>query len=308
MNRKYLLLILLTLPFPFIFAQKNSDVLEKYFNDARKNESYYIPQNTLKEINSARLLKYVRPFLADDHAFVRYKAIDLVKRKGLLLTDTIERRTYTRTLMEGCKDKDSGNSGAASGGLTLFLRSDFDGNARDSILSLLKQKPFHYDRIIRLAGFLEIKEAGSLLTGLVQNDSTCSQKDRWSAHLALARMGDSTNMEYCLSRVKSVPVNDQSIYALFPDLVYTRQVAAIQYIMDEIMDDAKKCSSPNPNSEEPVICAYGLIELAGPVIENFPLQPDETGEIEIENYEETLAQVRKWINSKPAVRVRREGF
>ena len=282
--------------------------IELYFNEAAKGKGYYLSGEALKVIDSKKFLKITNPYLESDNRKVRYSAIKLLKRKGIYLATPEERYPFVILLIEACKDKDSGNSGAASLALTQFNRNDFSEEACDSLLNLLKTSPYYLERIIQLVGFIDPGGAKEYLRETFLNNPSINKKKQWAAHLALARMGESTSMHFCLGQIKTEPVNDNVVYYLFPDLLYTRQEAAIQFMLDEILTDEKKCFSSNPDSEAKIICAYRIMELIAPVISNFPLQVTGYGELEIDDYDLALKTVRDWINSKPELQINNDFY
>jgi hypothetical protein len=211
-------------------------------------------------------------------------------------------------LIQACKDRDGGNSGAASKALTQFRKEDFSNAAKDSLFFLLKTQPYYIERVIRLTGFAGVEGSKKYLEETYIYPASARKKTEWAARLALARMGDSTSLAYCLEKVKSEPVNDKVVYYLFPDLVYTRQEAGIRYMLGAIQSDAKNCTSSNPYSEENIICAFRIMELIAPVILNFPLHASDDGELEIEDFDEALKTVREWIKSDPGLQLNKNFY
>jgi hypothetical protein len=276
--------------------------IEKYFTAAQKGNGYYIDRATLDGIDSKQFLKIVTPYLKLENAKVRYGAIDIIKRKALLLPESTGRSQYIHLLIEACRDKDSGNSGAASKALTRFRKTDFDEQGSDSLFSLLKSKPYYYERVIQLVGFVQPANSNIFLKEKLLNDSTLKKRTTWATYLALARTGDTASLKYCMEKVRSVAVNDQVVDYLFPDLLYTRQPEAIQYMLNEILSDKKKCSSSNPDSDAEIICAYRIMELVAPVITNFPLSLTD-GELDLDDYDAALITVRDWIRNSPVLEI-----
>ena len=122
-----------------------------------------------------------------------------------------------------------------------------------------------------------------------------SARDQWAAQLALARLGDPEALATVLTRVKQEPVNDDVVYELLPDLVYTRQKAALDYLVTIIQSDEKNCQSADPEAEQSILCGYRVLELLPPVIQNFPLTVDESGDLAVSDYPSALQQAREWL-------------
>lgn len=280
-------------------GQEKSNPLKEIktcFLEAASEKSYFVSSETVKEISTDKFLKTIAPYLNDPKPFVRYKAIDLTKRKGLLLSDTPERQKITPLLIEACKDKDSGNSGAASNALTLFTKSDFTAQAADSILALLASRPYHFERVIKLAGFVPNQKTVEKLSEMLSNDTTLNKKEKWALTLALARNGDATAIDYCMEKISGAGVNDEAITYLFPDLAYIRQPQAINYMLQGILTDEKNCRSSNPDSEKEIVCAFKIMELVAPVVTDFPVKLTSYGELNTDNYDTSLSATRGWIN------------
>jgi hypothetical protein len=65
------------------------------------------------------------------------------------------------------------------------------------------------------------------------------------------------------------------------------------FLLRTIMNDERNCSSPNPDSNASINCAYRILELVAPVIVDFPVDVDE--ELLTNDYTESLVRVREWI-------------
>jgi hypothetical protein len=130
----------------------------------------------------------------------------------------------------------------------------------------------------------------------------------WAINLALARMGEKASLDYCFGKIKSQPLSDKVVTWLYPDLVYTRQPEAINYILSQILADSKDCNSSSPETDEKTICAFKIIEMVAPVITNFPIKVDKYGELEIDNYDEALLKIRNWVLSKPQILISNETY
>ena len=109
-------------------------------------------------------------------------------------------------------------------------------------------------------------------------------------------MGNSESIDYCLNKIKGAGVNDHTVTHLFPDLAYIRNKDAFHYMLQEINSDEKKCSSANPDNEKPVICAFRIMELVAPYIEDFPVKLTSYGELDTNDYDKALIKVKEWIS------------
>jgi hypothetical protein len=182
------------------------------------------------------------------------------------------------------------------GYLAQFGLADFTPEARQTIAGQLTQQPAHLSRLLKLVGTLNMTDQAPAIRNLLPNLST---RDRWTAQLTLARLGDSEALATVLDRIKRYPINDDLVYEGLPDLVYTRQKAALDYLVSIVQSDEKNCLSANPEAEEDMHCGYRVLELLAPVIRNFPLTVDESGDLVTKNYPEALLQARQWLNQHP---------
>lgn len=271
--------------------------IEQYLTSILKNDSYNLSSGAIKNAEPLNILRLANQNISNANAGIRYKIIDLVKRKAVYISDASLRMQYAYFLTVAIKDPDSGNSGVASKSLTKFTSSDFSQATKDTLYALLTRKTYHYEQIVKLSGFLNSEPAKEFLKSKLLNDSTLTPKNKWTYHLALARMGNDNSIEYCLNKAKAMPVNDNTVTYLFPDLAYTRQPQCLKYVLDQIVSDAKNCNSPNPETDDKIICAYKIMEIVAPVIADFPIKVDKYGDLEINNQDEALASVRNWITN-----------
>ena len=91
------------------------------------------------------------------------------------------------------------------------------------------------------------------------------------------------------------PVNDDVVYDLFPDLVFVRQPRTFSYMLAQVNRDTKDCRSANPSKETPILCAWRVLAMVAPYIEDFPLRQDVAGGLDTNDYQQALSTAREWI-------------
>lgn len=261
----------------------------------------YLPENAKVALSS------LPSYLSDTMTIIRAKAYAIAELAGTNSQQSSLREEAVTKLIEGCKDHDSGNVGIALGYLTSFRKEDFTTAAKDTVVNLFDRKTPHYDKLIRLIGFLELKQTQNDLRALSQQ-TAASKKDRWAAMLALARMDDSNATEKIMDRVRKIPVNDNVVYQLFPDLVYIRQREAIGLLIETLNSDEKNCMSADAEREAKIPCGYRVMEMLAPVIEGYPLAVDESGDIDTNDYVGALKKVREWFTAHPDYRIDKNRF
>ena len=150
--------------------------------------------------------------------------------------------------------------------------------------------------IIKYIGYIGGEESVRALNNIVKTDSLITNVEKWNLKLALAKCGETTELDYCLNKVKSIPVNDDVVYELLPDLVYTGQRKAIDYLVDILLSNEKNCNSANVEIDQKILCGYRVMEFLACVIVDFPINFDDSGELATDDYVASLKQCREWIN------------
>lgn len=253
------------------------------------------------------VLNYLPKYFTDSVANIRLRATSLAKTIGTTSKISTIRSKAVQQIISASKDKDSGNAGAALISLTEFKKTDFSKIDQDTLYAIFKRKTAHVNTLIRLMGYLEILSSKNDLYNLSQ-DASLARKDRWAAMLALARMGDQQAFDDVLNRIKRMPVGDAVVYEVFPDLIYTRRPEAISYLVEALNNDAKNCESANSDNPERIPCAYRIMEMLAPVIENYPLKQNASGDIDTNDYPAALQKVRDWFKTNKEYKILRDTY
>lgn len=177
-----------------------------------------------------------------------------------------------------------------------FSPTLFSAHSKSVIASKVRETKVDADQLIRLSGKLAITDLIPYLDSILVDEKR-EPSLKWSAQLALGRMGDVTKVKECVERVRRIGMNDQVVFDLMPDLLYLRNRIAYDYILHQILSDEEKCTSANPDHEHPLNCAYRLIELIAPYIKDFPVKIYESGDLITDSYLKTLKVVQDWILS-----------
>lgn len=299
MIRKITLSFFLIINSYLLVAQDEASVknlLDDYMNIVRTEDYTSSPVKELySEKNSAFLLNVLNGFYADTIAKVRSKAYYLTYKAAYKNSNQELRNLAVYNLVQALKDKDSGNVGSVADWLTNFYANDFDEKSRDSLKNILHKQTVYLDKIISLIGFIGITDQNDYLKNNIKNGIYSSHKVIWATHLALARMGDVEEIDFCIDRVKMQVINDDVVYELVPDLIYIRNKDATDYLLSILNDDTKSCYSSNPENQQKITCAYRVMEYLAPIIKDFPIQTDQTGDLMADDYTEALRIVREWF-------------
>jgi hypothetical protein len=303
--------IIFTLFFIFsaclVMAQSSTRDLEQYMQQVRQAPYQAIPESILTDTrNEARLINTIVPFLTDSMDVVRGKAYYIIKRIGQKSSNQTVRQQAVHQLVIGVRDPNSGNSGNNSDALTGFSKGDFLPVDRDSIGRYLRPQTPHLEVILKLAGYLELNAQQATVNRLLNSD--LAFKYKWASRLALARMGEQNAISYILGKLNQAPVNDNLVYDVVPDLIYTRQKDIFKFLENIVNSDQPACQSADPDSNKKTICAYRVMEAMAPAIQNFPLIVDEFGNLETNDYQAALTTVRTWLAQNPNYILRKDNF
>lgn len=288
--------LLLTIAFLYISLFLNAGEASDYLNEVAKKglSDYKKEQQIIAGYNSESLINEITPFYSDSVVLVRQKAYYLTYRNAIVRNENKSRVIHI--LLKGCFDGDNGVISQNIVYLKEFNRADFDTQTLDLLQAkLTHQRVAYYKEFVLLAGFLGIGK-NILYQKFIDPDT--NEKLKWYLSLALARMGNPENISYCMNKVKDLPINDNLVDYVVPDLVYTRQRESIDFCISILNGEEKFCHSLNPDISESIHCGYRIIEVLSPVIEGIPVL-DESLNLTNADYEKHLAKVRQWFASNP---------
>ncbi|MBU8891809.1 MAG: hypothetical protein KOO66_03470 [Bacteroidales bacterium] len=272
------------------------NTVTEYFESVRNNVYSTTPDKQIySPENAEELLKIVANYYSDSTSAVRLKACYLTYKSTYKSNNQKLRNRAVFNLIQALKDEDSGNVGSTIQWLTNYTVADFTDISKDSLKSILNSQSSYKDQIIKLIGFVGLYDQINFLKENLSNGTYKTNKTIWATHLALARLGDESEIELCLALVKKQGVNDDVIYELVPNLIYTRQKLAFDYIVQLLHSNEKNCYSANPENLQKITCAYRLMEYLAPVIKNFPLEVDSMGDLVVNDYEKALTESREWF-------------
>jgi hypothetical protein len=271
-------------------------VVNSFFRQYARDKNIVTSSKELLRNDTNIVIERISRFTTDTSIDKRYATFRLAE---YLSKSQKGERTKTKAidiLVQGLKDKDGGIVYYSQKALTTLNKSDFSLEQKYTIRQKIEEGPQpHYDYLIKIGGWLEIKDLVYFFRQNIQDKKKTTGRERWAMRLALARMGEQDMVDYCLGKAENASLNDDVIYELVPDLVYTRQKKIFSFLFKIIESDEKKCSSPNPDSNENILCAYRVIEKIAPVIEQFTLKTDRTGDLICNNPDEILSVSREWI-------------
>ena len=291
------LLILLLMQCPAMtFGQNVESTLTQYVNRLHTTSSSRIPADLLKEQNASEVIRLAGSFYADTLPDVRAKIYYLIARAGTKSFEPSVRRQAVEQLVKATTDREVANVGTLWTSLSQFRKNDFTSMATDSLKNSLRNRQAHLDKLLQLIGYLELTDLKETIQSMTYPPSL--PRDRWAALLALSRMDDAEATQYILLRAQKQKVDDNVVYEIFPDLIYTRQREILDYLITVLNSDEKNCHTADAENEQPVLCAYRVMEQLAPVIIDYPLSLDKSGDINTTDYAKALADVRLWFKQK----------
>lgn len=248
--------------------------------------------------DAVSLLEDLQPYLTDSADGVSARAYELTFRIASPSLNPAARQRAVDILMNAC----SSGAGEAPEFLTHFRKEDFTPSAKDSLRKYVRSSAsLHLDRLMKLAGYLGLRdlERDIWRRSLPGN----AVPVRWAAMLSLARLGNTDAIAAIMTRVRRMPVNDDVVYELFPDLLYTRQADPVAYMVGALQSDDNNCLSADAEKEKPIPCGYRIMELLAPVIAGYPLQLDQSGDLTTSDYTQALKTVRAWFDHADAYQI-----
>jgi hypothetical protein len=279
---------------------------EVYFQDVRNGKYPAAPG----EFSEARYEDTVRvliiPFMKDSVSRVRIEALRQTYGIAERSPDAALRQQGVLNILVLCDDDDMGIRSTALDLLKGFGKGDFTGAAIDRIKEFVRTETTPADAFFKVAGFLELSDLIPIIRPWSQPGNATSI--RWASILALSRMGDTSATVDMMRRIRSRPVNDDMVYELLPDILYTRQREPVHYAVDQLYSDEKNCMSADAETEVPVLCGYRIMELLAPVIAAYPLQLSAYGDLDVDDYEKALKNVREWFSENQAYTILKDNY
>lgn len=262
---------------------------------ARAAKEVTVNKDKLLAAPEKDLLAALSPYFADSNLAVRNEALHLNMRLGTASKDAEVQRKSIQHILANCVfDKMISNQLVNL--LKKYNRSHFSAVEVKMMGEVLIGQERNVGTLAKIYAFAGGADAMSTLKELL-NKAGINRNDKKDIKLALVRCGDVALSEKMLETLKQQVVNDEFLDGAVREVLYTRNKSLIQFLLDAVLKDDKKCSGGQGDGETPVICAYGLVEQLAPVIKNFPGALNARGEIVEKDRAKMLNTVRIWIKS-----------
>lgn len=278
-------------------AQPLQQRLQSAMNGKRVN-NYYDGTTPFKNDavkSGEELLQLLQPYAKDSIDGIRYFTCDMY----MLIANSNKEHIAGKAVEEMAKmlaDSVYSVRNNAAQQLAQVPLMNFTANAKQIIANsiFLNTKNLTEEQL-RLCGYLHLTNLTSPLQ-VIATDRKNDKMIRWSAYLAMARMGNEDALNEVLRQVKNAGLNDDIVYSLLPDLVYTKQKPAFDYLVELLNNNELLCSSPNPDSDKRMVCGYRIMEMLAPEVRNFPLAVLPSGDIDTKDYPQALETARQWFS------------
>lgn len=307
---KFIICTIITVfSFNTTFAQTSSKTtVQSFFREVLKNPNIFhkIPSNLNQD--KFQILKRLEPYQNDSISNIRKYSYLIANNLTAGDEDLLLKQNVVNFLLNGYLDSNSGICGIVSDLLKSYPKNAFNNNAHQKIKELLYMSPSYYHELIKLAGYINPDSTSEILHELLLLGKLKNNEPYWATQLALARIGEQAAIEFCMNQIELMEVNDDLIYDFVPDLIYTHQRKAIDFLIQLLQSNEKNCESSNAESTEMIICGYRIMEYLAPIVINFPLKINDTGDIDTNDYQEALQECRGWFFQNPNYNINHENY
>jgi hypothetical protein len=281
---------------------ENADQLRKGENYKGSNQF-----KTYFKINPLKCLEEIKPYETDSTDKVRWFAFEVLNSLGKSVKEQSIRQAVVNRLVAATNDKEPGNRGAVRNYLKKYNKEDFSVLSKNQFIKHENDSRYLQENA-KLIGFIDIQELRPELEKTLNDTIFKNERERWPIRTALARLGNDKQISFCVSYAENKVIDDKAVYGLLQDILYIKQPKAIDYLIKILNNDDKNCRPADPDNSTPITCAYRIMEMLAPVIENFPLKTDLTGEIICKDYPEALEVARKWFSENKSYVINRNKY
>ena len=293
--QRYLLAFILLCSSWGVQAQSPAETFTQYLQAINTQGVVQLPSRILENVagNENALYEAAVPFLTDPSKQTRTTAHWALHRIAL----NSPSEPFQQEMVNLFLQTKNGPTlyTVVSNWLSAYPPTSFDLAARSTLSRYIRADSSAYEPMIRLAGYLYLNEVGNTIVENLLEPNKLTEGERWTSWVVLARLGYPNAITYLQNNLSRVAVDDEIIYGVYPDVVYTRQKELVSLIVETVMSDDTQCSSANNDSDETILCAYRAMEFLPGVIQDFPWQRDVTGDLDVDDYETALTQIRQWF-------------
>ncbi len=308
-KRITLLPVLLILCCGFCYTQDIKQSIHNEMEAVRNGKALSFDHSMLAERRNAKqALDVLKEYYHDSVDNVKLAAARLTFQCAYQSDNKRVRHTGVEYLTFLGKSKSQSVGNYALRHLTSFGPDDFSNEAKYILRDLVNKQHNNYQLVLKLTGLANMQEMLPLYKAKLVHDTLLTRDDRWVLHTTMARLGDTTEANYVLLRAKKINMNNDFVYHFMPDLIYTRQKKVFDYLVKQLQSNEKNCTSSHPDYPGQIICGYRIMEAMAPAVKNFPYNVLASGDLDADDYEKALADVREWFKNNPDYEIRKDGY
>lgn len=253
-----------------------------------------------KELDFSQALDLTQTLVMEGSLDKPQRLLDLMTRKALNSSKQ-DQQAYLETLFNPILLAAPDLNYSVWKACSKFPKSAYSTNTKVHIRKYLLTQPQYLEKWLLLAGFA-IDDPMLILQVLEGQKSASIQQ---AGKLALVRMGDEIKTKAFLKAIKRIPIQDQFVYDIAPLAIYTRNRKVIQYLVDIIVENLGNCYPADAEIGGQISCGYRLVELLGPILQDFPQEIKE--EFSNADAKEQLSAARRWLRAnRKRLRINRE--
>lgn len=281
------------------FGQKkhNVSIIDQLYNKDIKASS--IPSFLLSNPNiiQDKTLDYIASnYLQTENRDTLFKSVKIIQSVYELSTIIEIKEVAVEILCKHCNSNEVYLKSEIFKTLKNFEKRHFTKVALDSLQNNLRNQNTHLNELILILGFAGNQETKQVLQNFYYTENL-KQRTKWYIHLALARLGDVSQTEYCINKVRKLPVDDFFMYEVLPEIIYIKQPQLNPLFVHILKDTDKNCTNADPENPKKIHCGYRLIEIIAPVFKNYPLDVTPSGDLAIDDYKKATFIVLDWLEN-----------
>ncbi len=298
MNKIFSIVIVFLMFCGELFAQSPEKVVNDRMQQVRSRSTVNVDLKILfNPENTSKALSALEKYYTDTTKDVRLEAYNTAALLALKSTNVVVKQKIIAQMVNTLTSSDADVSFTCIKNLIRFNATDFPVASIFKIQQSVNEASNNKGKLARLAAFVCGPVVAPNLSQLLRDNPTLNSTIKSDIKMAMARAGNENLQNRMVQKCKQQVLNNDFVYDIVPELVYTRNKIVFDFLLEAIMRDTKDCTSANNDDTRPMICAYRLIEQVAPYIINFPAKIDEACELKTKDYPALLTEVRGWINA-----------
>ena len=280
-------------------AAGDESQLEKYIREMKNQLPLTVEPSVLVKGDPQSLLSSLQTFRSDQNPHVRFAIQNLEFRLAKKHSDLTIRREVASRFVSDLAHPDPFIWQQAAKKLLHFSAENFDVGAQNQLSQLLAQEPPYREviRIVAVAGMTrETTRLNEIVSSLEGKEDTSFGrwygKTSWVAHLALARLGNHSEINFCIQKINAEPDEQLRVTTLLPELAFIRSTLAVEEMKRYLLSEGRL--SPLFEDELGARYAQYSLEQLTTIIVDFPIEQKGIGYTDSE-----IEQAILWFQQNP---------